>query len=683
MAAANAWGVAAPPPPPPQQAAALHLVRRPSAVVPAPAGRLTLGGGAVLRRRLIALRNGRNPSSLCCRCSAASSAAGGGGGGGGSGFADWDWSRWSRHFSEIDQAENYASVLKFQLEEAIEKEDFSEAAKLKRAITEATSKDTVAEVMSELKNAIEEQRYHDASRLRRVAGTGLVGWWVGYAKDSDDPFGRIVRITPSVGRYVARSYSPRQLLTESSGTPLFEIFLIKDDDGTYTMQVVSLQSVKGNSTLSASSPSKSTEDSTKVEVENPSIESPMINEATKEKGNDGAKAKTNEEISEKEEDVKGGDAVNSKDNGEDGLKSVIKFLKERIPGFKVQVLDVSVPEEIKVETEIVEQLAQENDEKADSSEDSADETADLENDQQEEETLPVDEASEEAGKDSKLKLFIGGVLHNKEDVSLKAYARVPAEMKSMEKDSFVLHISGRNSNADTGEAKAAKIKVAAIAAQVASDLMPSEVAKAFWSTSKATSKVTKDVQEVLKLALSQAQRRNRLSNTTVFNRIIMDNNGRDPFDGLYVGAFGPYGPEVVQLRRKYGHWNDSDEMDSEIEFFEYVEAVKLTGDLNVPAGQVTFRAKIGKGNRLLNRGIYPEELGVVILSDLWLKVGSFKGQGRIAEPGFKNPRWVDGELLQLNGKGMGPHIRGAELGFLYIVPEQSFLVLFDRLNLPE
>lgn len=224
-------------------------------------------------------------------------------------------------------------------------------------------------------------------------------------------------------------------------------------------------------------------------MENPSIESPMINEATKEKGNDGAKAKTNEEISEKEEDVKGGDAVNSKDNGEDGLKSVIKFLKERIPGFKVQVLDVSVPEEIKVETEIVEQLAQENDEKADSSEDSADETADLENDQQEEETLPVDEASEEAGKDSKLKLFIGGVLHNKEDVSLKAYARVPAEMKSMEKDSFVLHISGRNSNADTGEAKAAKIKVAAIAAQVASDLMPSEVAKAFWSTSKATSKV--------------------------------------------------------------------------------------------------------------------------------------------------------------------------------------------------
>nr|XP_023929623.1 protein EXECUTER 2, chloroplastic [Quercus suber]POE89266.1 protein executer 2, chloroplastic [Quercus suber] len=569
---------------------------------------------------------------------------------------EWDWNRWNRHFSEIEQAESFASVLKFQLEDAIEKEDFQEAAKLKMAIAEATSKDSVAEIMSQLKHAVDEERYHDASRLCRYTGSGLVGWWVGYSKDSDDPFGRIIRITPGVGRFVCRSFSPRQLVTAAPGTPLFEIFVVKDTDETYVMQVVCLQRAKGNSTNS-SPVSKLTKDPSTSEVENESVVDVQENEVKAERTED-----------------KG---TNTEGVTEEGIKSVINFLKEKIPGLKVKVMNVNVAEEVIKDSDSVKQLMQEGNEKAGSTENPEDEVGNLDEIQPDEVTVGGGSDASEDEKDLDMKLFIGGVVHNSDDTPSKdEYVRLPAEIKDMERDSFVLHIPGRSLDHDNGESKVSRVKVAALAAQGVSELMPSDVAKAFWSADKISPKVSRNVREIVKLAVSQAQKRSILSEYTTFNRITTSRGDLDPFSGLYVGAFGPYGTEVVQLQRKYGQWNGGDDEDksSDMEFFEYVEAVKLTGDLNVPAGQVTFRAKIGRGNRSSNRGMYPDELGVV---------ASFKGQGRIAEFGFRNPQWVDGELLQLNGKGIGPYVKGADLGFLYVVPEQSFLVLFNRLKLPD
>ena len=63
-----------------------------------------------------------------------------------------------------------------------------------------------------------------------------------------------------------------------------------------------------------------------------------------------------------------------------------------------------------------------------------------------------------------------------------------------------------------------------------------------------------------------------------FSRIQNDHPKTDPFSGLYLGAFGPHGPELLLLRRS--HWEDGEEC---------VQGIKLTGDPNVPAGEVSFR----------------------------------------------------------------------------------------------
>jgi len=43
---------------------------------------------------------------------------------------------------------------------------------------------------------------------------------------------------------------------------------------------------------------------------------------------------------------------------------------------------------------------------------------------------------------------------------------------------------------------------------------------------------------------------------------------------------------------------------------EVLLGVKLTGDANVPAGQVAFKAKIERRHRKSPRGVYPPELEV-------------------------------------------------------------------------
>jgi hypothetical protein len=57
--------------------------------------------------------------------------------------------------------------------------------------------------------------------------------------------------------------------------------------------------------------------------------------------------------------------------------------------------------------------------------------------------------------------------------------------------------------------------------------------------------------------------------------------------GLYVTTSG-FDSEILSLQRKFGQWRDdgSSEEHSDLLFYEHVEAVKLTGDNLMPAGQV-------------------------------------------------------------------------------------------------
>ncbi|GAX77454.1 hypothetical protein CEUSTIGMA_g4898.t1 [Chlamydomonas eustigma] len=147
-----------------------------------------------------------------------------------------------------------------------------------------------------------------------------------------------------------------------------------------------------------------------------------------------------------------------------------------------------------------------------------------------------------------------------------------------------------------------------------------------------------------------------------YRRISINKNTTDPLTGLYLGSFGPHGAELLSLTR------------SVVDGEETVLAVKLTGDANVPAGTVSFRARIGRKHKLDGRDVYPDELGIT---------ARYKGEGRVAQKGFTQPRWVEGELLVFSSKG-SPVTGGAELGFVWAVPgEKRFLILLNRVDLTE
>lgn len=99
--------------------------------------------------------------------------------------------------------------------------------------------------------------------------------------------------------------------------------------------------------------------------------------------------------------------------------------------------------------------------------------------------------------------------------------------------------------------------------------------------------------------------------------------------GLWVGKYGEHGYEMINVT--------------------YVEdtiiATKITGDQNVPKGEVTFKADLSPEAE--GRG----ELEPIELSDVAAKqwghkhLPRFPGKGQVAGEGFVNNQWMDGQLI--------------------------------------
>ncbi|XP_039138463.1 protein EXECUTER 1, chloroplastic [Dioscorea cayenensis subsp. rotundata] len=562
---------------------------------------------------------------------------------------EWDWERWEKHFAEVEEQENLVAALKSQLRVAVAREDYEEAAKLKAAIMATTKKDTVATAISELKRAVVEERYGDAAFFRDYAGCGLVGWWSGTSTNAAEPSGRIIHISAEHGRYVARSYTSRQLSTARPGSPLFEVFFTVNG-GEYKQQAVYLKRNDRTEDLLLKTSNKQ-----KISNPNPSDSS------TEEQGDIYVEDIT--AVEEKDDDA---DMV-------DGINGIQNVLRDMIPGVKVKVLKVVSPGKVDRDliAKVIEQIMEEEGEDNEELESIDADKAKSESDNEE----VIDSEDALIGTDDlqpglPVKLVIGTIMRKfSADLSPIDLIRVPAALERKDRRSFSFSIQQNDTQLGTsGKEESLRGKASLKSDKRSSDLIMSDLAKVLLSKEKIPMKVLKDVGELISSAIKQDQNQ-PFSGSMLFNRIEISSSA-DPLSGLYVGAHGIYASEILHLKRKFGQWQENDR-NTDLEFYEYVEAVKLTGSLSLPAGQIVFRAKVGKRYQLPHKGIIPEEFGVV---------ARYKGQGRIADPGFQNARWVDGELVILDGKFIKG---GVVVGFVYWAPEYHFLVFFNRLKLPE
>lgn len=574
------------------------------------------------------------------------------------------------------------AALSATLESAVHREDFAEAARVHAALAACEEGDAVAEVLRELDDALKEQRFADAARLRD-AGAGLIGWWAGRAEPVPGagpdqpvlPHGCIMQVYPSAGRFVGHVYSAHELaeLQElngpdnddgfeyTAGRPVLELFVVREEDGTVRQQAVAVSDVRHVGGDGVPTVLGGLTEVLEVDI-GPQFDG----------GDDGAA------------DTAAPEEAKEPDTVFDMLERQMKELSEK-GGMRPGI-------EFDTAMDWLTEAASSGQLRLDSSD------------------LPPGLVSTDAE---------GGNDEDEDEFELMAMRRAPASLSTDGLNSFVFEFDAADAESKMAEAAAAEAAEAAeearrpwspeeeeeVLARMRSLVDEISEARTRDTSAQDKAELKRRMKETIEDVLGpegllkeqqdeaaaadqdgmDAERADEameasstgtgqdqcpmLSSRTRFHRIdagVAAGAGVDPFDQLYVGAFGPHGPEVLQLTR--GQWGEEQGHGD-----DHVTAVKLTGDANVPAGRASFRARVGKDYKLDPHVGYPPELGVV---------ARYKGEGRVAKPGFVDSSWVEGELLVLDGQG-GQLTGGAQLGFVWAVPgERRFLILFSKLALP-
>jgi hypothetical protein len=322
----------------------------------------------------------------------------------------------------------------------------------------------------------------------------------------------------------------RQLATAAEGAALFEVFITKEGDRDFQQQAVYLQR-EFNVAESSAGLSKSM-DLNMLDLENLAEDSSRDLKRTKDLLED--------ESGENKGKVE--DAALS----DEGLDKIVSFLKNRMPHVKLKVFKVIALEESEADIPKIVEKMMEAEEESRKQEDAGESNTTTRNGENAvgnkfplDGKIPVGSRSstigEEEEKDNPIRLVVGGVLQNSVDSAPpRLPVRVPARLEPTSRNSFNFHIEDSD-NSPAGaplNEVAPSWKVATIATQAAADLMPDDVAKVLWNVEKVPVKVSKEIADIIRLAISQVQRRQGLFKCTSFSRINVSKSSTDPLSGL-------------------------------------------------------------------------------------------------------------------------------------------------------